>query len=247
MSTSNREIYLDTVERSKKFPVTISVKQLCKLPAPEASKIRPQVTLVRGDCLALAQKLAEKGIKATVLNFANNDIPGGPTSCRGNTQEEQIFRRTNACLSLDSKLYPIDLDQKTPSLLVSDRVTVFKNAAGALLEHPFPISLITCAALRLPPIITTAYGTDFRTKADAAITEQKMVSIISATPDAVLILGAWGLGAFNGPLDGMARCWKRAIDQCGGESCPKHIIFAVFGYDKEEERDFEKAFACVKS
>ncbi|MDE2097436.1 MAG: DUF2263 domain-containing protein [Patescibacteria group bacterium] len=226
----------DTKKRASEYKFTTAQKIAA---SPAKTGNIPRVKVARMDCLKAAELFACKGVKPTLLNFANNETPGGSTKIKGNTQEEQIFKRSNACLSLVPSLYPIDgAEEKEPSLLLSETVTVFKGTS-----RPFEMSLVSCAAIKLPSTRMDGDGYYFRKDAERDITELKMRVILASAPTNVLILGAWGLGAFAGPLEGTVDLWKKVIRDGYAAKCVSHVLFAIYSPDKEEETRLAKAFA----
>lgn len=112
-----------------------------------------------------------KNEKTLILNFANNDV-FCDDRFGGQTQEEDIARRTNLSSSLmnftnkdeydkhnknehnkNSKLYPISDDWnlvECASFLLSENVCVIKNKYNVLLEETFYIDVISSAAIKCP-------------------------------------------------------------------------------------------------
>lgn len=241
--------YKDTTEKADKYSFSPATRVACVRREDAVLSVPRRLYVIRKDCLALAERLAHAGKKCIVLNFANNRTPGGPTGCKGRTQEEELFRRTNLCLSLDSKLYPIDAAELSgPALLYSEKVTVFKGADYRVLAKPFEIGVISCAAIALPAVkMRDDGGRVFRHPRDADITEVKMCSILTTAAKAsidVLILGAWGCGAFAGPLEGMVELWQKALSTT---NAPPYVAFSILSGDRESEDVLMKAFGGLVS
>ena len=251
--TLREAAYKDTVSVAAKYPVSMAVKVRCAAVDAEAPpKSRPKVYVVRKDCFAVAEKLARAGKAVTMLNYANNTTPGGPTRCKGGTQEEELFRRTNLCASLTSDLYPIDVsDISGPSLLHSATVSVIKGdekSGYALLAPPCKVGVISCAAIALPSVkALPSGGKGFRHSRDADSMEAKMCTILetAAKSDAdAIVLGAWGCGAFAGPVEGIVALWEKAL---ASALSPPHVIFAIVSGDSETEGKLMGAFGCLAS
>ncbi len=113
------------------------------------------------DALVLAQRkyfeLKEKGGAAhrvLVLNLASSTHPGGQTRKGASAQEEDLCRRTSLLLSLESeaakKYYDYNNARKTrmgsDGVMISPCVEVLKDASAEMLQEPFPISVMSCAA-----------------------------------------------------------------------------------------------------
>lgn len=164
--------------------------------------------------------------KVAVLNFTNNHSVGGAPYSAG-AQEESLCR----C----STLYPCLLALKhdfydkharlfeaqkldfmgNDDLIYTPDVVVFKTDEPAEIIHPkmmyqkdwYKVDVITSAAPQLDgrhPV--PAYY-------EARITSRirKIVGVAAAQGVEVLILGAWGCGAFNNPSDVVARVFHNVL------------------------------------
>jgi uncharacterized protein (TIGR02452 family) len=168
------------------------------------------------DCLDSALKYSRTN-KVCVLNFANPVKPalGIPKS---NTQEEDIIRRSDLGLYLydipsiktkfpkGNQFYPI----KKEHLIYSKNVLVIKNNRGEQIR-PFNIDIITAVAL-IAPAKKIICGTEaYKRPADYEYMlfyiELIFQTAIFNNID-VLILGAFGCGAFLCPVYDTATIFK---------------------------------------
>lgn len=168
------------------------------------------------DCLDSALKYSRTS-KVCVLNFANPLKPalGVPKS---NTQEEDIIRRSDLGLYLydipsiktkfpkGNHLYPI----KKENLIYSKNVSVIKNNKGEQIR-PFNIDIITAVAL-IAPAKKIVCGTEaYKRPADYEYMSSCIELIFQAAilnNIDVLILGAFGCGAFLCPAHDTAIIFK---------------------------------------
>lgn len=175
--------------------------------------------------------------KIVVLNFANPENPGGGVSLGAMAQEE--------CLCRSSNLYPCISDNNVfgdyylyhrnmGSYLYSDRliytkdVTVFKddNTVPALLpeEDWFTVDVITCAA---PYLGKQVYINQTVLR---SLFKKRIQNIFEAARDNevdILILGAFGCGAFKNPPAIVAEAFRKVICEQGYRDCFKEIVFAI--------------------
>ena len=184
---------------------------------------------------------SRKGSKPriAVLNFANPVEPGGGVKRGAMAQEECLCRSSNLYPSLTSEqvlgeYYAVH--QKGGAALASDRaiytpgVTVFKtdDPIPKLMgrEAWFPVDVITSAAPyypSLPPMPEAAL---------LKLYQKRLRVIFEAAIDAgadVLILGAFGCGAFRNPPELMARAFLACIRERRYTDYIPAIVFAVPG------------------
>lgn len=192
---------------------------------------------VQRDTTFNAAKIYGAGMKIAVLNFANPHHPGGGVANGAMAQEE--------CLCRSSNLYPVishpnvsedyyTYHSKINSYFFSDRliysknVVVFKDDSALPQWMPenewFYVDVITCAA----PYIGNREYTD-RT-ALKEIFKKRIKNIFEAAIDnevEVLILGAFGCGAFKNPPEVVAMAFREMIEQEDYDKYFKRIIFAI--------------------
>lgn len=224
------DLFIENVQIGEQFDNSNSKFESDHIPNLADEKPHsPSILLVRGDSLSVAEIVADSGGRRggknipcdrqipCVLNFANNDVPGGPYSIKGTTQEEILLKRTTLGGALDKKHYPIDdvedhyqyWQYKKLGLIYSPRVYVIRDEEYNLLSEPRHIAVITCAAINNPR--TT--GNSYTYARDREITRRKIEMILDTAVmqgHNNLIAGQWGCGAFGNPME-ICTLWIEAI------------------------------------
>ena len=171
------------------------------------------------------------GKRTAVLNFASATNPGGGVEKGASAQEE--------CLCRVSTLYPCLADQKmrasfyTPhrkngnalhndDIIYTPNVLVIKDDDHNPLSEPFSVDIISCAAPNLRERPSNQYNTGDTVKVQISGNEllklhekraRKIFSSAIANGVEILILGAFGCGAFcNNPYI-VARAYKNVFPE----------------------------------
>lgn len=175
--------------------------------------------------------------KTAVLNFANPENPGGGVQNGAMVQEECLCRSSNLypCLVGENvALEYYDYHSKLKNHFYSDRliytndVTVFKtdDIIPQLMpqEEWFKVDVITCAA---PYIARRKYTNKTALK---QLFKSRIKNIFESAIEnsvRVIILGAFGCGAFKNPPDVVAGAFNDVINENGYINCFEKIVFAI--------------------
>ena len=169
------------------------------------------------------------GKRTAVLNFASATNPGGGVEKGASAQEE--------CLCRVSTLYPCLADQKmrasfyTPhrkngnalhndDIIYTPNVLVIKDDDHNLLSEPFSVDIISCAAPNLREQPSNQYNTGDTIKVQISDNEllalhekraRKICSSAIANGVEILILGAFGCGAFQNNPHIVAQAYKNVL------------------------------------
>ena len=221
----------DTVDHYKGKKVPLSEKTDYVPHPAEFNKWRTHptttVTIVNKDCIDVAQEYAEKGHRVMVLNMADWGKAGGLVEGGVATQEEECFRRSDYHLHLLQKYYPLN----RYDLIVSKGVEYYKAGDAekfAKLDKPFTVDMIASPALAGP--MTDNTHKRFAYNDDVDIMRNKIRQLIwqaCINKNDVLILSAWGCGAFACPIKHVAELFKEVVYEQKG--CIPIIVFAIFG------------------
>lgn len=200
------------------------------------NNVNGNVTVVSGTTFEIAKRFCELG-KTAVLNFANPEIPGGGVVNGAMAQEECLCRSSNLypCLSDDRVFADFYLYHRylhngfySDRLIYTKEVTVFKDDSDVPKMMPedewFNVDVITCAA---PYIANRRYTNKAALK---QLFKGRIKNIFESAIDNdvdVIILGAFGCGAFKNPPELVAKAFREVIDENAYSSYFKKIVFAI--------------------
>lgn len=142
--------------------------------------------------------------RVLVLNMASDFKPGGSVRTGGTAQEEELFRRSNACMSHSELDYPLAVNE----VIYSPDLVIFKDQTYAYIEPEY-FGMISCPALRKPKLVNGAYTPEQR-----EIMKQKIELIFKVGVQNkydCLVLGALGCGVFQNPPEEVASMFKQMI------------------------------------
>lgn len=206
-----------------------------------------EVTAFRSFETAMREKKKDPKKRVTVLNFASATNPGGGVAKGSNAQEESLCRISTLYPCLDTSelrngYYGFHRKRKdslytdaciyTPGILViktdSDVPTRMDEKDWCRLD------VISCAAPNLREWSRTAMDTD--PSASARITPEgllallkqrvrRILSVAAQNRTDILILGAFGCGAFHNPPEIAARAWAEVLPEFNGAF--EKVHFAV--------------------
>ncbi len=206
----NEKLNIDSVNRDKDAKVILSKKR------------------------TLEAASAYKGKKVCVHNFASATNPGGGVTKGSNAQEECICRCTDLylCLNTDEyldKFYGEHRKAHNPiyndDIIYSSSVDVFKTdkVLPELMDEKdwFKVNVITCAAPNLRPIPSNEMNPDAGDK-QVKLTDDEYIKILEKRVrkifdvavfynNDVLILGAFGCGAFMNPPNLVAKVFNNVM------------------------------------
>eukprot|EP00002_Diphylleia_rotans_P033777 TRINITY_DN7211_c0_g1_i6.p1 TRINITY_DN7211_c0_g1~~TRINITY_DN7211_c0_g1_i6.p1 ORF type:complete len:904 (-),score=158.66 TRINITY_DN7211_c0_g1_i6:222-2933(-) len=193
---------------------------------------RPTIVQVwNQDCLVVAESLVQQGFKVAVMNLASAKSPGGGYKSGLGALEENLFRRTNYAMSLDTAWN--EPDRKSPNYPLSEEggaftpnVSVFRKPEEdgySLMSKPFQCNMVAVAGVKDPVL----EGGHLSMK-DALLTRKRIELALRVCLnhecDAV-VLGALGCGVYHNPPSDIADCFNSAL--CLYAPYFRKIIFAI--------------------
>ncbi|MDH6577546.1 TIGR02452 family protein [Kitasatospora sp. MAP5-34] len=210
---------------------TVSYAPDEELPAGRAFTGPVEVT-AEGSMQA-AQRLYEAGGgQVGVLNFASARNPGGGYIRGARAQEEDLCRSAllYRCLLEAPDYYEAhrastDL-RYSHRVIFSPGVPVIRDAGGALLEQPYPVSFLTSPAPNAGQLALRSSGRGVDVREVLAERAARVLAVASAHGVRELVLGAWGCGVFrNNPAE-VAEAFERALKAYGATF--ERVVFAVW-------------------
>lgn len=204
------------------------------------------------------------GKKVCVLNFADALIPGGMVFQGAATQEETICR----CSTLYESIARDEMVEKfykphrklnfmyNDDIIYTPEVIVFREdtlkAEVLPKEEWYPVDVITCAAPNLGAIFDADREIISRFELMLVLGSriERILEVAKKKGNEVLILGAFGCGAFYNPPEMVAEAFKESLEKYGkyfetvefSIYCPKketrnYKIFKEILEKTEEKRD----------
>lgn len=172
---------------------------------------------------------AYKGRRVCVLNFASARNPGGGVERGASAQEESLCRTSTLFFNLTHESAQKDFYQPhnirgnqeygmhyNDDCIYTPGVTVFKtDAAFAERMHErdwFQVNVISCAAPNLRnDNMDALIFSDLQQIHEKRL--RRILSVAAAHENEVLILGAFGCGAFRNPPDVVAAAMKKVVEE----------------------------------
>ncbi len=268
----NVSIFEDTRDCCKKHPALVNAIKLSNdhqeiflendpvLPAPKAGAAKARIVVSKRRCFEAAYRYA--GYETCVLNFASATTPGGGVAWGSTAQEECLCRCSTLYSNLTVKenwerFYTPHRQQRNPlyndDCIYTPDVVVFKEDTQfpQLLDQEdwLQVNVITCAAPNLRP---DKDGTERVRISDSQLKElhkkrlRRILTIAASRQNDVVILGAYGCGAFKNPPEVVAEAMKEVIQEF------RHyfevIEFAVYCSPRDDKNYlvFNKVFGDLK-
>ena len=207
------------------------------------------ITRERSIECALKWKKIRPEYTVAVLNFASATRPGGGVATGSSAQEECICRCTTLypCLNSDeanAKFYEPHRKNVGPlhndDIIYTRNVSIIKNDDYDTLESPVSVDIITCAAPNLREKNISKYNQEREPAPDISPEELKTLHVSRARQILavaawhhvdVLVLGAFGCGAFRNDPEVVASAYKEVIPEFSKYF--KEIQFAIYCRDHE--------------
>ena len=193
--------------------------------------------------LGASRRLTECGRQPLALNFANGVVPGGGFLQGATAQEEALCRSSALYATLvNDPMYEVHRSRDEPDskdwVIYSPNVPIFREDDGSVLEKPWLLSFITCAAPYAPEIGQPRSGDLLQQRI------HRILSVCRAYGASSLVLGAWGCGAFKNDPKRTARDFRRSLET-DFAGVFAEIVFAVTDWSPERRflTPFHEAFS----
>lgn len=197
----------------------------------------------------------EKKQQVLVLNLANPVHPGGGVRRGARAQEEDLCRKSSLLLSLETteaaKYYNYNKALHTymgsDALMITPQVEIIKDENGELLEESVVAAVMTCAA----PMLRNGLEGRFEQEYEDML-YRRMCGMLTAAAHLgyqMLVLGAWGCGAFGNDAHVVSDLFCRSIKEFKyagkkAEDYFRSIDFAVLDHSRDQYnfREFSRNF-----
>ena len=200
----------------------------------------------------MSYKKKNRKSKIGILSFASGTNPGGGVRNGSSAQEESICRCTTLAAVLDAEknrkefysFHKSQHDQRyTSTVIYTPNIIAFKtdDDIPSLLPRQKwnAFDFISCAAPNL--INNDLPEEEIKTLHEARA--RQILNVAAENKIEVLVLGAFGCGAFQNPPEVVAKAYKDMLKEFDGVF--QEIVFAVFTTEKDRKNydAFEKNFA----
>lgn len=249
----NNKALKDSITHSLKHQVLICEQDAMEVPYKQKYKEPAQILVSKKRTYEAASVYKEQ--KVCVLNFASASNPGGGVINGAGAQEECLCRCSTLYFCLNTKemwegFYGPHREQRNPihndDCIYTADVVVFKTdtAMPELMQEKawYKVNVISCAApnLRSKPSNQMNSGDGDKAakvsdKELLAIHEKRMRRILDIAlknGEEVVVLGAYGCGAFINPPEVVARAMKTVVEEY--RYAFRTIEFAVYCSPKDD-------------
>lgn len=221
------EVWKDTESKFPNFGTTINSY---KIKSRKINTYSPNIWVENMDCVEVARKLSKEG-KTCMLNMASFKHPGGGVKKGSMAQEEELARRSNLMVTLETFEYPLSIDD----VIYSSGVTFFKDGNYNDIE-PFLCDIITIAALNLngtnlPEHIMKNYYGIMTSKIESMFEN----ALINGCEN--IILSAFGCGVFKNDPTIVAQMFFDRVKKYNNKF--KNIVFAIINDHNADNNNYQ--------
>lgn len=244
-----------SIKEQKLIPEYMDVTEAMSGAAVDYDRYSSDAEIIISKKRSYEAAAAYGGMKVCVHNFASAATPGGGVVKGSSAQEECLCRCSTLYFCINTKemwdgFYSPHRAAQNPlhndDCIYTPKVTVFKSdtAQPHMLpkEEWYRVNVITCAApnLRLMPSNAMNAGdgnkrVKISDKDLSALHEKRLTRILdvaAAGGNEVVILGAFGCGAFENKPEVVAGAFKKVIERY--KRCFKIIELAIYCTPKDE-------------
>ncbi len=230
--TGQKVVWLEAVQAARAAKQSIPPE--ARLPSnAQAAFAETTVQVTNETTLGASRRLVPRGLRPLALNFANGIHPGGGFLSGARAQEEVLCRSSALYLTLvGDPMYEAhrkrSLPDSTDWAIYSPDVPVFRLDDGTELEHPWRLSVLTCAAPYAPAVGQPRAGDLLQQRI------YRVLAIARSFGYSTLVLGAWGCGAFKNDPYRTAMDFRLALENefSGAFS---EIVFAITDWSPERK------------
>jgi uncharacterized protein (TIGR02452 family) len=210
--------------------------------------VRPRIEVTGETTAQAARRLveAEGETHIAALNFASAKNPGGGWLGGAKAQEEDLARASALVPCLETQPVYYETHRAAASLLYTDHmihapgVPFFRDDAGALLEAPFLVSILTSAAPNAGEVTRQQPAAAAEIRPTLERRAAKVLALAAERGHRCLVLGAWGCGVFRNEPRDVAEAFAQLL-RPPFEGAFERVVFAV--YERGDAQPNRRAFA----
>ncbi|MEY2847039.1 MAG: hypothetical protein RL076_2585 [Chloroflexota bacterium] len=166
--------------------------------------------------LAVAQARAAQGYRVAILNFASALSPGGGWLQGARAQEESLARASALVYAIhDDPWYRDVRHHRNPfyddTVIVTPQVPFFRTHTGQLLDAPWHADVLTAAAVHADAVRRHMPSRASEIPLAMATRAHVVLQVAATLPADVLVLGAWGCGAFGNAPEVVVAAFLEAL------------------------------------
>ncbi|MBQ5470598.1 MAG: TIGR02452 family protein [Treponema sp.] len=231
-AVDGQEITLESPGKSTYYSSEIQLEK-------SDNKYETQILVLNEDCLKTAFDYKDEN--PLVLNMASRRNPGGGVENGAGAQEEYLCRASNYTEALYPlrKCYPMD---RNFGGIYSPSVTVFRGLEEngyPFLKEPFITNFVAVAALNRPDVNDESYAKP--EERQGMVNKVRTILGIAASHNhKVLILGAFGCGAFHNPASEVARIFKEELESENFKNRFEKVIFSIKTDHNDTQGNYSK-------
>lgn len=236
---NNVKIFQDTLHKIRKLHKPDGIRYngtISKYNIDPVSEKEVCIEIENVNCMDKCIELSCKYDNIMLLNMASEFCPGGGVKKGSSAQEESICRCTSLYPTISFHRYPLSPCE----CIFSPKVFIVKDGNYNDIE-PVQISVLSMASIRRPKLLQGNYDNYNR-----QLMKQKINMLLQTAhyhKQKVLVLGAWGCGAFYNPEHEVALLFKEQLDGQYKFAFEK-VVFAILESDQSEPLGiaFKKTF-----
>lgn len=219
------------------------LKRLARTVGTAAHATRIEVT-TEGTAEAAQRLVAEGERDVVALNFASARNVGGGFLNGARAQEEELCRASALyrCLETQPDYYDVNRSHRdalyTDHIIYSPRVPFFRDKARQLLEEPYLLSVITAPAPNMGAVLQQA---PHRTQEVRETFVRRAAMVLAVARDRgheVVVLGAWGCGAFGGDPEVASDAFDQAL-KGAFQGAFRRVVFAILVARGKDQRNYD--------
>lgn len=215
----------------------------------EKSIIFSRIEVTHESTFQAALRCKKETKEVCLLNFANGFVPGGGVLRGCLAQEETLCRQSNLyyCIKDQNEMYDYNKSRNSQYcshyMIYSPNVVFFRDDDYDFL-YPRRVSVITSPAVNCAKLDKSKLDGVYRCMKNRC---RRILQLGMYTNNRVLILGAFGCGAFDNKPEDISRIFKELIiDEYYGMFFSK-IVFAIKGSSGKSLHNFDVFYRRFKT